>query len=133
MYSISELDINNLEKKPEKVPKTIQQQDKKEKMSPPSPSSISKTGVRARLPWLPSNPVLIFLGSTALITGLYAKDRYLAKKTQEKLIARVKHLAEEPLGPLELPRKVKVFIEAPDNDHIRKTKEAWTDYVKPST
>lgn len=60
-------------------------------------------------PSLPSRNWLIFLSVTSAVTGYYIYDRQQCKKIRQEYVDKVKDLAEQPLGSMELPRKVTVY------------------------
>ena len=87
----------------------------------PKPRS-QLTGVKAALqytgippswldkrPRLPSRNWLIFLSVTSAVTGYYIYDRQQCKKIRQEYVDQVKDLAAQPLGSMELPRKVTVY------------------------
>ena len=74
-----------------------------------------------RRPRLPSRNWLIFLGCTSSLTAAYAYDRHQCKKLKQAYVDQVKHLADTPFKPWELPRKVTVLTSKwpGDDDHTR--------------
>ena len=60
-------------------------------------------------PSLPSRNWLIFLSVTSAVTGYYIYDRQQCKKIRQEYVDQVKDLAAQPLGSMELPRKVTVY------------------------
>ncbi|KZT39243.1 hypothetical protein SISSUDRAFT_1020454 [Sistotremastrum suecicum HHB10207 ss-3] len=113
-------------------------------MSKPGPSTsttsslafLEYTGIPrswlSKRPKLPSRNWLIFLGVTSSLSCLYFYDRQQCKKIKQQYIDRVKHLADEPLGSMDLPRKVTVYSSRwpGDEDYERGTKY-FKKYVKP--
>lgn len=100
--------------------------------SPPLVQRV--TGVRAALqytgiptswlskrPKLPSRNWLIFLTTTTSILSYYIYDRKQCKAIRQEYVDKVKDLASQPLGTLDLPRKVVVYgARYPgDQDHER--------------
>ncbi|RUP48971.1 mitochondrial import inner membrane translocase subunit Tim54 [Jimgerdemannia flammicorona] len=79
----------------------------------------------------PSKGMTIFVGIVGSIGGILYRDRVKAAEARESLAVRVRHLAEEPLGPRELPRKVIVYLSAPPGDGIDKSRLWFREYVKP--
>jgi len=65
------------------------------------------------------------------IGSTVAYDRYHTKLVKQKWINIVSHLADQPLEPMELPRKVTVYLSAPPGDGIHAAREHFRDYVKP--
>src|SRR5437870_4060375 len=67
------------------------------------PSWLSKR------PKLPSRNWLIFIGLTSSISAYYFYDRRQCTRIRQNYVDRVKHLAEQPAGTMEWPRKVVVY------------------------
>ncbi len=80
---------------------------------------------------MPSRNWSIFWGVVASFGGMLAYDRYEKKKVLEKYKKRVCHLADEPLQPLQMPRRVMVYMSAPPGDGIWAVREPFVEYVKP--
>lgn len=74
---------------------------------------------------------MIFLTVTSSFLGMVWYDRRQQRATTQKWIAAVSHLAHEPLPPLELPRKVTVYLASPPGDGLTPAREHWQTYVKP--
>jgi mitochondrial import inner membrane translocase subunit TIM54 len=82
-------------------------------------------------PKLPSRNWLIFLSVTASLTGFYIYDRRECKRIRQEYVDRVKHLAEAPLGTMELPRKVTVYGgKWPGDDEYDRSMKYFRKYVK---
>ncbi|TFK92326.1 hypothetical protein K466DRAFT_540099 [Polyporus arcularius HHB13444] len=83
-------------------------------------------------PSLPSRNWLIFLSVTSAVTGYYIYDRQQCKKIRQEYVDKVKDLAEQPLGSMELPRKVTVYGAKwlGDEDYDRSMRH-FRKYVKP--
>ncbi|RUS18694.1 inner membrane protein import complex subunit Tim54-domain-containing protein [Endogone sp. FLAS-F59071] len=79
----------------------------------------------------PSKGTTIFLAVVGSVGSVLYRDRVKTAEAREALAARVRHLAEEPLGPRELPRKIIVYLTAPPGDGIDKTRLWFRNYVKP--
>ncbi|KAI0740282.1 inner membrane protein import complex subunit Tim54-domain-containing protein [Earliella scabrosa] len=60
-------------------------------------------------PGLPSRNWLIFLSVTSAVTGYYIYDRQQCKKIRQEYVDKVKDVATQPLGSVELPCKVTVY------------------------
>lgn len=60
-------------------------------------------------PRLPSRNWLIFLSVTSTVAGYYIYDRQQCKKIRQEYVEKVKDLAEQPMGSMELPRLVTVY------------------------
>ncbi|KAG5220386.1 PNPOx domain-containing protein [Salix suchowensis] len=60
-------------------------------------------------PKLPSRNWLIFYTVTSSIAGLYIYDRQQCKRIRKEYVERVQYLAEEPINPVDLARKVTVY------------------------
>ncbi|QRV73113.1 mitochondrial import inner membrane translocase subunit TIM54 [Ceratobasidium sp. AG-Ba] len=79
-------------------------------------SALRYTGIPPswlqKRPKLPSRNWLIFWTVLGSITSLYVYDRREAKKIRQEFVKKVQWRAEEKLGPLELPRKVRPILVA---------------------
>ncbi|BFZ61887.1 hypothetical protein YB2330_002965 [Saitoella coloradoensis] len=80
---------------------------------------------------LPSKPWLAFFAVVGTFTAAKLYDKYHTNKIQEKWIKRVEHLSKEPLGTMELPRKIVVYASAPPGDGRDPARELFKDFVKP--
>ncbi|EXJ85066.1 hypothetical protein A1O3_05741 [Capronia epimyces CBS 606.96] len=80
---------------------------------------------------LPSRNWLIFLGVTGSWTAAVLYDKHQKKKVQKKWCDLVAHLAEEPLPPNYLRRKLTIFLSAPPGDGVRPARQYFKEYVKP--
>ncbi|EIN07089.1 hypothetical protein PUNSTDRAFT_104585 [Punctularia strigosozonata HHB-11173 SS5] len=99
-------------------------------------SALQYTGIPPswfeKRPKLPSRNWLIFISVTASITGYYLYDRRECKRIRQEYVDRVKHLAEAPLGTMELPRKVTVYGgKWPGDDDYDRSMKYFRKYVKP--
>ena len=85
-------------------------------------------------PSLPSRNWLIFLSVTSAAAGYYIYDRQQCKKIRQGYVDKVKDLAAQPLGSMELPRKVTVYGAKwlGDEDYDRSMKY-FRKYVKVRT
>jgi import inner membrane translocase subunit TIM54 len=113
-------------------------------LAPKAPEHPRKSGIRAALeytgiptswlskrPKLPSRNWLIFLTFTSSLTGLYVYDRRECKRIRREYVDRVKHLAEEPLGSLDWPRKVTVYgCKWPGDEEHDRSMKYFRKYVK---
>ncbi|KZT27338.1 hypothetical protein NEOLEDRAFT_1130870 [Neolentinus lepideus HHB14362 ss-1] len=112
--------------------------------SSPSSSTPPSSGVRIVLgrlgipswllqrPKLPSRNWLIFLSITSTVTGCYIYDRRECKRIRKEYQDKVRFLAEEPLGSLDLPRKVVVYAAKwPGDDDWDRGMRYFRKYVKP--
>ncbi|TFK54661.1 hypothetical protein OE88DRAFT_1693484 [Heliocybe sulcata] len=107
----------------------------------PTPPSSGVGIVLGRLgipPWLlkrpklPSRNWLIFLSVTSTLTGCYIYDRLECKRIRSEYQEKVRFLAEEPLGSLDLPRKVVVYAAKwPGDDDWDRGMRYFRKYVKP--
>lgn len=107
---------------------------------PPKP----KSGARAALeytgippswfekrPRLPSRNWLIFLSVTGGLAALYTYDRRECARVRTLYVDRVKHLAESPLHPMDLPRKVRVLgARCPADEDYERNARYFRKYVK---
>ena len=117
-----------------------------DKPPPPSSQSSGSSGVRAALrytglpvwlakrPKLPSRNWLIFIGVTSSLLGLYTYDRRKCKEIRDEYIKRVAHLAQEPMGSMDLPRKVTVYASKwPGDEDANRSLKYFRKYVKVRT
>lgn len=74
---------------------------------------------------------MIFLTVTGSWTAAIMYDRRQKKKNQKKWCDLVAHIAQQPLKPEQMARKITVFISAPPGDGIRPSREFFKEYVKP--
>lgn len=82
-------------------------------------------------PRLPSRNWLIFLSVTNTLIAYYAYDRHESRKIRQEYVARVKHLAEERLKPLDFPRTVTVYsAKWPGDDDWDRGSLYFRKYVK---
>ncbi|KDR81751.1 hypothetical protein GALMADRAFT_221622 [Galerina marginata CBS 339.88] len=83
-------------------------------------------------PKLPSRNWLIFLSFTSSVIGLYVYDRRQCKQIRQSYVDRVKHLAEVPAGPLDVPRRVTVYgAKWPADEDYDQSLKHFRKYVKP--
>ncbi|KAG8745616.1 mitochondrial import inner membrane translocase subunit tim54 [Ceratobasidium sp. 414] len=99
-------------------------------------SALRYTGIPPswfqKRPKLPSRNWLIFWTVLGSVTSLYVYDRREAKKIRQDYVQRVQWRAEEKLGPLELPRKVRVYgCRWPGDDDYNRSMKYFRKYVKP--
>ena len=95
---------------------------------PANPATPGLPNIRAKLP---SRNWTIFLTITGSWAAAVYYDRHQVKLIKQKYIDLVSHLADEPLSPTSLPRKITVFLAAPPGDSITPAREHFRDYVKP--
>lgn len=82
-------------------------------------------------PRLPSRNWLIFLSITGSFTAAVIYDKREKRRVQRKWAKLVEHIAKEPLGSKEMPRKLTVFLEGPPTDGLRVSQDHFKEYVKP--
>ncbi|PMD48715.1 hypothetical protein L207DRAFT_522055 [Hyaloscypha variabilis F] len=82
-------------------------------------------------PRLPSRNWMIFLSITGTFTAAVIYDKREKRRAQRKWCKLVEHIAKEPLGRQEMPRKLTVFLESPPSDGLRVAQDHFKDYVKP--
>lgn len=113
--------------------------------SAPKASQVQKSGVRAafeytgippswfdKRPKLPSRNWLIFLSVTTSIVAYYVYDRRECRRIRADYSSRVEHLARDPLGTTDLPRKVTVYgAKWPGDEDHDKSLRFFRKYVKP--
>jgi import inner membrane translocase subunit TIM54 len=74
---------------------------------------------------------MIFLSITGTFTAAVIYDKREKKRAQRKWCKLVEHIAKEPLGRQEMPRKLTVFLESPPSDGLRSAQDHFKEYVKP--
>lgn len=82
-------------------------------------------------PRLPSRNWMIFLSITGTFTAAVIYDKREKRRAQRKWCKLVEHIAKEPMGRQEMPRKLTVFLESPPSDGLRVAQDHFKDYVKP--
>ena len=82
-------------------------------------------------PRLPSRNWMIFLTITGSFTAAVIYDKREKRRVQRKWAKLVEHVAKEPLGSKEMPRKLTVFLEGPPTDGLRVAQDHFKEYVKP--
>ncbi|KAG2192217.1 hypothetical protein INT47_006585, partial [Mucor saturninus] len=79
---------------------------------------------------VPSKNTLISSGVAGGFAGLvYSSNKY-AQDARTRLAQRVSFLADRPCGVHEMPRKVTVYITAPPDDGLEKSRTWFREYVK---
>lgn len=81
--------------------------------------------------WRPSRNQLIFFGTSSAVYGYYAYDRKEFDRIQKSQIARVTHIADQPMALDEVARKLRVLISAVSINDGVKIKQSFDAYVKP--
>ncbi|ORZ21697.1 mitochondrial import inner membrane translocase subunit Tim54 [Absidia repens] len=79
----------------------------------------------------PSRGTVIFTSIVGTIGGSYFGSKYYAQQSRQALCDKVSWLADRPCGVHERPRKVQVFLTAPPGDGLEKSRNWFSDYVKP--
>ncbi|TGZ84662.1 hypothetical protein EX30DRAFT_337159 [Ascodesmis nigricans] len=100
----------------------------KEKPVNPAFRAMGLPNLRAKLP---SRNWTIFLTVVGTFSGFLYYDRHQTKLIKARYQSLVSHLAEEPLSPLDYPRKVTVYLISPPGDGIVPAREHFRDYIKP--
>lgn len=80
---------------------------------------------------LPSRNWLIFWGLVGSFGGAVGYDRWEKRRIVRRYCSLVSHLAEEPLQPMQMPRKLTVYLAAPPGDTIHASRDHFHEYVKP--
>ncbi|KAL8968526.1 MAG: hypothetical protein Q9183_002424 [Haloplaca sp. 2 TL-2023] len=102
--------------------------------APPKPAGnpvFRMMGLPNIRPKLPSRKWLIFLSITGSFTTAVLYDRYHKKKAQQRWCNIVSHIAQEPLPPTQMPRRITIFLSAPPGDSLRAAREHFHEYIKP--
>ena len=85
-------------------------------------------------PSLPSRNWLIFLSVTSTVVGYGVYDRRECKKIRQEYIEKVQSLAEDPLHPLDVSRKVIVYgSKWPGDEEYQQAMKYFRKYVKVSS
>ncbi|KAG5355958.1 Mitochondrial import inner membrane translocase subunit TIM54 [Yarrowia sp. B02] len=80
---------------------------------------------------LPSRNWMIFWAVVGGITGGIYYDRQKRKQVRQGYKDAVSYLGERPLGGLEIPRKVTVFVAPPPGDYLDHVLTHFRAYIKP--
>lgn len=80
---------------------------------------------------LPSRNWCIFWSVLGSFAGAVAYDRYEKRQIIARYKSRVAHLSTEVLQPLQMPRRVNVYMGAPPGDTIHVSRDHFNEYVKP--
>lgn len=80
---------------------------------------------------LPSRNWLIFLSITGSFSAAVIYDKREKKRVQRKWCKLVEPLAQEPLDPRSMPRRLTIYLEAPPTDGLRVAQDHFKEYVKP--
>ncbi|GIZ40329.1 hypothetical protein CKM354_000367300 [Cercospora kikuchii] len=80
---------------------------------------------------LPSRNWTIFWTITGSFAGAVIYDKYQTKRTREKWVNLVSHIADERLDTKTIPRRVTIYLQAPPGDGLRTAREHFHLYVKP--
>lgn len=74
---------------------------------------------------------MIFLAVTGSFATAVTYDRYQKRNIQQRWCNAVSHLADEPLSPQTMPRRITVFLEAPPGDYLLSARDYFKEFVKP--
>lgn len=80
---------------------------------------------------LPSRNWSIFWAVIGSFGGGIAYDRYEKRQIIAKYKERVAFMSQEPLQPLQMPRKMTIYMGAPPGDTIHIARDHFNEYVKP--
>ncbi|EXJ68237.1 uncharacterized protein A1O5_08852 [Cladophialophora psammophila CBS 110553] len=114
--------------KPDGLPEGAKYEAPKPHKQNPALRMMGMPNFRLRLP---SRNWMIFLTIVGSWTAAVVYDRREKKKAQKKWCDLVAHIAQEPLSPNQMRRKLTVFLSAPPGDGIRPSRQYFKDYVKP--
>lgn len=96
--------------------------------------ALQHTGIPVgwlKRPKLPSRNWLIFWGVVSGLSYLYWDDRRQCRRIKDEYVSKVRHLAEVPLGSMELPRKVDVYAcKWPGDEEYDRSLKFFKRYVK---
>lgn len=75
---------------------------------------------------------MIFLTLSTSLAAAIIYDKRETKRAQKKWCKLVEHLAEDPITDSKvMPRKLRIFLEAPPGDGLRVAQDHFKEYVKP--
>lgn len=81
---------------------------------------------------LPSRNVALFWGGVLGLTGFYKYNKYQSKQRMDYYCKQAEEIANQPMGALDTPRKVHVYIAAPMGElGTRKARLHWEKYILP--
>ncbi|KAJ1981398.1 mitochondrial import inner membrane translocase subunit tim54 [Dimargaris xerosporica] len=80
---------------------------------------------------LPSPKTTAVVGVLGGLVGLKKYDNYKCDQIRNALKSEAQVKAQEPLGPLDMPSKVVVYLSPPPGDGIHKSRIYFREYVKP--
>lgn len=80
---------------------------------------------------LPSRNWSIFWAVIGSFGGGVAYDRYEKRQIIARYKGQVAFMSEEPLQPLQMPRKMTIYMGAPPGDTIHIAREHFNEYIKP--
>lgn len=80
---------------------------------------------------VPSRNWLIFWAVTGTIAGWITYDRYERKQIREQWKQKVSYLATQKMNPLEMPRRVTVYVAPPPGDYLDASLTHFRQYIKP--
>lgn len=80
---------------------------------------------------VPSRNWMIFWAVSGLIAGTIAYDRRERRLRRDHWKNKVSHLAAVEMTPLEMPRKVNVYIAPPPGDYMETSMAHFRHYIKP--
>ncbi|CAN6612438.1 mitochondrial import inner membrane translocase subunit Tim54p [Trichomonascus vanleenenianus] len=80
---------------------------------------------------IPSRNWLIFWAVTGSLAGMILYDRRERKRVREAWKDKVSFMAHEKMEPLQMPRKVKVYIAPPPGDYLDSSLQHFRNYIKP--
>ncbi|KAJ2880536.1 hypothetical protein IWW38_005935, partial [Coemansia aciculifera] len=81
---------------------------------------------------LPSRNTALFWGSVFGVIGFYKYNNNESKKRLEYYCKQAETIANEPIGALDTPRKVRVYIATPMGElGTRKARLHWEKYILP--
>ncbi|KAG5438034.1 hypothetical protein PCANB_000381 [Pneumocystis canis] len=66
-----------------------------------------------------------------LFSGLIIYDKKEKKRIIEKYCDRVKFLARQPMNPLDLPRKVMIYLSSPPGNDLWVSRTYFQEYIRP--
>lgn len=80
---------------------------------------------------IPSRNWCIFWAVTGSLTAMYVYDRRERKKKRQEWKDRVSFMATQRMDPMQLPRKVLVYVAPSPGDYLETTMSHFRQYIKP--
>ncbi|KAG5440601.1 hypothetical protein PCK2_000311 [Pneumocystis canis] len=79
----------------------------------------------------PPKFLMIFSLTFFVFSGLIIYDKKEKRRIIEKYCDKVKFLARQPMNPLDLPRKVMIYISSPPGNDLWVSRTYFQEYIRP--